>query len=290
VGDEPSPSEVVWSDGATTVRDRWTYHWGARRRPFVHPLRTPAGHVLTVDAPDDHPWHHGLWFTIKFVGGDNYWEEMAPYGVLRHRDDPPVVAALDGETAQLAGWVDWIAPDRETVVIRERRSITDRTLGPDAYALDIEVELHAAHDVVLDRTPFNGDWGGYGGLTLRGRPELVDTSLTLPDRSGVDRLLGEPAPWLAIDGRVGDDEVGVLLIDAPTNPVHPVPWYASTRAATYGAGWSNFVNAAFLWDGPMTLAAGQPLRIEHRVCVHDGRWDPDRCTSEWAAYRAALAS
>ncbi len=51
--------------------------------------RRPA-HVLTRDAPDDHPWHHGLWFTIKFVDEDNFWEEMAPYGVLRH-DGPPEV-------------------------------------------------------------------------------------------------------------------------------------------------------------------------------------------------------
>ena len=79
-------------DGATTVAGCWTYHWGARRRPYVHPLRTPAGHVLTRNAPADHPWHHGLWFTIKYVDGDNFWEEMDTYGVLRH-DGPPAVEA-----------------------------------------------------------------------------------------------------------------------------------------------------------------------------------------------------
>ena len=83
-------ARTLMTDESTTVADRWTYHWGASRRPFVHPLRTPAGHVLTRDAPDDHPWHHGLWFAIKYVDGDNFWEEMAPYGVLRH-DGPPDV-------------------------------------------------------------------------------------------------------------------------------------------------------------------------------------------------------
>ena len=29
-----------------------------------------------------------------------------------------------------------------------------------------------------------------------------------------------------------------------------MPWYGSTRADTYGDGWANFVNAAFLWDEP----------------------------------------
>jgi hypothetical protein len=62
----------------------WTYHWDARRKPYVHPLATPAGRVLTRVEPDDHPWHRGLWFTIKYVNGENFWEEDPPYGVLRH--------------------------------------------------------------------------------------------------------------------------------------------------------------------------------------------------------------
>src|SRR6185436_20165510 len=64
--------------------ERWRYAFGARKRPYVHPLTTPAGHVLTRNAPDDHPWHHGLWFTIKFVNEENFWEEYDSYGVLRH--------------------------------------------------------------------------------------------------------------------------------------------------------------------------------------------------------------
>ena len=58
------------------------------------------------------------------------------------------------------------------------------------------------------------------------------------------------------------------------------PWYGSTRAATYGDdGWSNFLNAAFLWDGPETVAAGVTRRFGFRVVVHDGVWDADRCAS-----------
>ena len=68
----------------------WTYHWGARKRPFLHPVTTPGGQVLTRDAPEDHPWHHGLWFTIKFVNEENFWEEYDAYGVLRHQGEPTV--------------------------------------------------------------------------------------------------------------------------------------------------------------------------------------------------------
>ena len=88
---------VEHTDDALDVGGLWTYRWGARKRPHLHPVRTPGGAVLTRDAPDDHPWHHGLWFTIKFVDEDNFWEEMAPYGVLRH-DGPPEVEVRRDES------------------------------------------------------------------------------------------------------------------------------------------------------------------------------------------------
>ncbi len=252
------------------MTERWTYNADHRKRPHVHPLAAPSGAVLTRDAPEDHPWHHALWFTIKFVNEENFWEEVPPYGVLRHVDP---------------GTVHWIRPDRETVVIVDRRSIEEVDLGVgDAYALDWSITLEPQADVVLDRTPFT-TWGGYGGLSLRGRPDWTDTRLLLSDGSIVDRVLGQRSPWCDLSGRVEGGEAGVLLLHGPANARHPVPWYGSTRAATYGdEGWSNFLNAAFLWDEPLPLAAGEQLDLSYRVVVHDGVWDVDRCAAEWARW------
>ena len=249
---------------------RWTYNSTHRKRPNVHPLAAPSGAVLTRDAPEDHPWHHGLWFTIKFVNEENFWEEMAPYGVLRH---------VDVET------LHWIRPDRETVVIVERRSILETDLGADdAYALDWSIALVPQVDVVLDRTPFT-TWGGYGGLSLRGRPDWTDTRLLLADGSTHDRVLGVPSAWCDLSGSVDGTTAGVLVLHGPANVRHPVPWYGSTRAATYGdEGWSNFLNAAFLWGEPLRVTAGEELALSFRVVVHDGVWDTDRCAAEWSRW------
>lgn len=280
------PELVSKADGrvVSMAEGRAVYRWSARRRPFVHPLRTPAGDLVTVDAPDDHPWHHGLWFAIKYVNGDNYWEEVAPYGVVRHHG-PPRVEGTRAEGAATGG-LEWIAPDRTTVVIREER--TWRWCGIDApspaYALDLTARLVPTLDVVLDRTPFT-TWGGYGGLTLRGAPDWTGTRFTLGGLGNRDRVLGEPAPWCDTSGRFpSGGHGGVLLCDHPSNPRHPVPWYGSTRNELYGDGWSNFVCAAFLFGEPMPLGAGEVLELRHRVVVHDGEWDAATCEQQWRAW------
>lgn len=265
---------------------RASYEWAARRRPFVHPLRTPAGDLVTVEAPDDHPWHHGLWFTVKYVNDENFWEEMAPYGVLRHQGRPTVSGTAAVGRAE--GRLDWVRPDRETVVLTEDRVWAWEDLDTGAYALDLHTTLRPEVDVVLDRTPFT-TWGGYGGLTLRGAPDWVDTRFLLgaPGEAGEtaehDRILGTPGRWCDCSGRFPSGRTGgVLLLDHPRNPRHPVPWYGSTRNDLYGdEGWSNFLCAAFLFHEPLALAAGEALELRHRVVCHDDVWDVTRCATEW---------
>jgi hypothetical protein len=245
----------------------WTAVWDAPR-PYLHPVRTPAGAVLTTDAPADHPWHHALWFTIKYVNGENFWEEYDEFGTLRTR----TVADLPGGGVRAT--IDWVRPDGETVALTETRELVPLAIDDDAYAIDWREELVPAVDTELDRTPFT-TWGGYGGLTLRGAPDWHDTQLHLPDGSTHDRLLGERAEWCALRGvaagRNGPEaECGVVIADHPDNPRFPTPWYASNRADTYGDGWANFCNAAFLWDEPLSVSAGAPLRLRHLVIVHDG--------------------
>jgi hypothetical protein len=147
--------------------------------------------VLTRNAPEDHPWHHGLWFTIKFVNEENFWEEYDAYGVLRH-DGPPAATLADDGSASVRGDLTWIRPDRETVVIDEQRSFTHVPLSDDAYGIDVDTTITPRTDVLLDRTPFT-TWGGYGGLAFRGRGDWTDTRLLLDDGVERERALGEPS-------------------------------------------------------------------------------------------------
>jgi hypothetical protein len=202
--------------------------------------------------------------------------------VLRHAGAPAVAA--HGDEVTIEGDVQWIRPDRETVVLDERRRLTHVPLGATAYAVDFDTEIVPRADVVLDRTPFT-TWGGYGGLTLRGSADWTDTRLLLDDGSTHDQIHGVRAGWCDLTGRDAKGEAaGVALFDHPASPRHPVPWYGSTRAETYGEGWANFLNAAFLWDAPLELAAGESLALRYRVIVHDG-WDGDRLAAAYGEFR-----
>lgn len=244
-------------------------------KPYVHPLRTPSGHCLTRVEPPDHRWHRGLWFTIKFVNGENFWEEEEPYGTQVHVDP---------------NRIEWLRPNGD-VVLREHRVLHHEPLSDGAYALDWSSVITAAVDVELDRTPFRG-WGGYGGLTLRGRADWCDTRLLLAGGAEAgERVLGTPARWCDLSGAIDGEGAGVAVLDAPSNPRHPVPWYASTRSAVYGDdGWSNFLNAALLFDRPFALGGGEVLRVDYRVIAHDGIWGAarvDAAYDDWLRMRDA---
>jgi len=67
------------------------------------------------------------------------------------------------------------------------------------------------------------------------------------------------------------------MLDHPENIRYPTPWYA-------GGGSGTFINAALLFHEPLSLAAGEKLRLRYRVLVHDGVWDRARVDAEHAQF------
>ena len=232
-------------------------------KPHLHPIHAPNGRLLTRVSPPDHPWQRALWFAIKYVNGENFWEEPPnePFG--------DQVDVGDGR-------IEWRRPSGE-VVIDETR-----VLDVDDHVIDWTSSLTPRTDVLLDRTPYT-TWGGYGGLTLRGASDWEDTRLLVADGSVHRRPEGVASPWCDLSG----PDAGLLFLDHPSNVRHPVPWYGATRSRVYGEGWSNYLNAAFLWHAPIDLAKGDTLTLRYRVIAHDGPWDVARCDDEWRRWTSA---
>lgn len=238
----------------------------AQPKPCVHPITTPAGHRLTGFEMSDHVWHRGLWFTIKFVNGTNFWEEHPPFGVQVSRTQP--ACAFDaGGAAVVTHELDWTS-DATGLAIREARRMRFAALDGGIGVIDWETRLTAEQDLTLDRTPYT-TWGGYGGLSFRASRELHDASFHLPDGSTAAGLAGQPHDWVALHASVDggrDQRVAIAMIDHPQNPRSPSPWYCKT-----GNGFT-YINAAFLFHEPLQFAKGQSLHMRYRFAYRDGLW------------------
>jgi hypothetical protein len=253
------------------------YVYGGAPKPYMHPLLGPAGVPLTIYEPHDHVWHRGLWFTIKFVNGENFWEEQAPFGTQETEPHPAIEAGPNGLVIVRSALI-WRRPGGETALCEQREWIWRRT--EDGYAIDWKSALAPARDTVLDRTPYT-TWGGYGGLVFRGTRGLAETRFLTPDGER-ERMRGETAPWCDLSGRLDggpDLAAGICFLDHPANPRHPTPFYGHPAPGS-------FLNAAFLFHEPLHLPGGATLTLRYRVLVHDRFWDAARAQREWERYTA----
>ncbi len=290
VDHEPGQSVTVGTDPLSAPIARLDY--GSAPKPFLHPITTPAGVLMTLIEPDDHVWHRGLWFTFKFVNGENFWEEGDGYGSQRVASIPKI-SHPDHATTVIDLDLDWVAAGDSGPILTEQRRFTVRVVG-NATQIDLQTTLCPTADVTLDRTPYT-TWGGYGGVAFRATSHWHPSQRTVGDRVTDGFLLGETAPWCDVSGPIStavladrsmgeepsdaviDEWAGVAILDHPANPRHPTPWYT-------GSGAGNFLNAALLFHEPMTLGAGEALALRYRILVHDGVWGVEDVQRQFDRY------
>ena len=149
----------------------WQFRYGADLDvPYFHPLRTVDGRLLTWDRPPDHLWHHGLWFSWKFINKVNYWEIDAKTGRPAGRTSWSNVRISTGKDLKARIDMDLAyRPVGEGVpVLTEKRTIEVVPPGRGRRLRHrLDVRLQAASEVVLDRTPLPGEPGGRGLGRLR---------------------------------------------------------------------------------------------------------------------------
>jgi hypothetical protein len=258
--------QQTWNEQVELTSPLATYRFGGLPKACVHPLTTPRGHCLTGFEMSDHVWHRGLWFTIKFVNGTNYWEEQSTFGVQISAKEPRC-ELLSESAMRLTHQVDWTA-EATGVVFNEQRSLTFRRSADGVNAIDWTTQLRAAADLTLDRTPYT-TWGGYGGLSYRASREVHDVNFVLPNGETVPALAGQKHDWVVMQGSVDGGSGGKIslgMVDHPTNPRTPSPWYCKS-----GNGF-NYMNAAFLFHEAMPLPRGESLKFRYRIFYRDGLW------------------
>jgi hypothetical protein len=149
--------------------------------------------------------------------------------------------------------------------------------------VDFDITLTAVQKVV-----FGDSKDGFFGIRLR--PVLQEDTGTghisnADGLKGEKALWGRPSNWCDYSGSIGDEKVGVTILDDPRNPRHPVRWHA--RA--YGLFAANpFGAAAFsgdkTQDSPTELEPGKSLRFRYRLIIHPGDAAAANIPAQWDRY------
>jgi type 1 glutamine amidotransferase len=262
--------------------------------PYFHPLNTIDGRTLTWDAPPDHIWHHGLWFSWKFINKVNYWEIDAATGRPPGRTSwsNAKITTREDFSAQVVMDLAHRPAGESNPVLTEQRTIeVSRPDDEGGYSMDWTSVFKAVRAVVLDRTPLPGEpggqtWGGYSGLSVRFAADIAGRKVATSDGPVLefpdDRYRGKHTA-MDYSGLFGGRPAGIAICDHPENPRSPTPWYAIREPVM------SFFNPAVLCYGPLTIEAGQSVTLRYRVFVHPGRWDVERLRTEYERFAAKPA-
>ncbi|KRV47938.1 oxidoreductase [Wenjunlia vitaminophila] len=260
-------------------------------KPYLHPLRTLAGDVVTGYRPADHRWHKGLQLTASHLSGENFWGggsyvhqqrryvPLRNHGTVRH---DTLTATGGGSGAVLRGRLTWCSSRGEPWV-REHREITVTAVEPEhgSWELRWTSALTGLRDEPLrfGSPATHGRAGaGYSGLFWRGPGSFTGGRVIGPGGAeGEAELLGRRARWLAFTGRheaTGRDSTLLFQVAGPgpggaEEPEAAAHWFV--RSEEYPG-----VNPSWAFHREFELARGRTLTRRYRTVVATGAWTASR--------------
>jgi hypothetical protein len=155
------------------------------------------GDILSNWRPNDHPWHHGLSFTLTSVDGVNFWggpthREKGGYQWRHDHGEQRHVGWEKQTAAEMVQRLEWRAPGRADALLMEERRTLSTTLLEDGWSLrwSSRVTNRAGKPLVCHNYHSMGGLVGshYTGLQFRGARGLLDESMvTIPSACAARR-------------------------------------------------------------------------------------------------------
>jgi hypothetical protein len=237
-------------------------------------MAAPDGQgILTEDTPGHHPWQHGLYTGLNDVNGVGFWTEGL-HPATKDRDGtfhprPLAPTKMEGNRASWTVETEWRGPNGEKMLLETQQwTVTDEG---GIYTLDLLWTLKAQRDLRFGQH-------SYGGLFLR-MPYRRERGGQAVNSEGQvsSEAEGQRARWVAvnmpIEGR--GDEAGIVMMDHPDNPEHPVPWRVD---GDLGIAPSRCI------AGEWALAEGETVRFLHRLFVFCGKMNKDAVEASWKSF------
>lgn len=285
-----------------------SYIWpDTLKKPVLFPLRTAEGTLITRGWPmepragerTDHPHHVGFWFNYENVNGVDFWnnstalpaEQQAKMGrIVQQR----IVQATSGERrGELEVAADWIMPDQKPILHEDTEFIFHA--APGLRIVDRITTLTAIDQPIV----FKDSKDGLIGLRVRRELEQPETdAVTYTDASGRpttvkamstngvtglyrssegktgDAVWGTRGRWTTLTGKVGDEDITLIMLDHPGNPGFPTYWHARG----YGLFAANPLGQSVFSNGQeklnLTLLPKQSVTFRYRLLIVDGTVAP----------------
>ena len=276
----------------TTERDgqraevlRYTFE-GFDYHPNCHPVRTPAGDILTTVRAGDPPLARRHVFFLKFLNGYNVGIDFydKEWGKPVHKHIEPFTP--DGKGIGLRHHIEWQTSEGEVLVAEVREITIGAITEDDAYSIDWRVISTAvAEEVEFERKL---EWGGYAGLQTRLvrcinpqiRNSIGETDITEDNESLSEWL--DYNFWL--DGKPSRTHfefwAGTTMMAHPNNFRHPSPFRG------YYVKNIHSVHAPILRDGGITLKQGQSIELGYRNMIYDGQVSIERIEGWYEDYKS----
>ena len=246
-------------------------------KPYLHPVRTLSGDVVTAFRPEDHVWHKGVQMTAPNLSGQNFWGggtyvhgsgyvDLPNNGTMEHVEWEAV--ETDGTAARMVERLTWRTAAGEAW-IDERRTIevprVDAAAGVYQLSFAFQLRNVASQDLVFASPAIEGrPDAGYGGLFWRGPDSFVGgRTIAGGGLEGAD-VMGSRAEWLAFTGlHDGGGASTLIFVDGRTNPRYPTEWFVRTSPIAC-------VSPAFAFSERLTLPAAGELTLRHALVVVAG--------------------
>ncbi len=267
-------------------------------KPVLYPVRTAKGTTLTRNYPplpsetDDHPHHVGIWFNYGNVNGLDFWnnsgaisaEKKPKFGAIQHRE---IKTMKSGDQGVLVVACDWVDNDGK-VLLKEETTFTFQGQG-DLRIIDRDTKLTAKTDIsfkdnkegciaIRVTTPLQlpssrkektfTDEHGVKTKVLGSKGANGDY-LSSEGKTGND-VWGSRARWVKLNGKFGDENADIVIIDHPKNPGYPMHWHARD----YGLFAGNTLGQKVFSKGKLELnyklAQGQSTHFNYRIVISNG--------------------
>ena len=242
--------------------------------PFFYPVNGPlTGGSVTSMRNAVYPHHTSLFFGCDMVNGGNYWQEGLERGRIIS-----VNARIEkegGDTVLITDECIWSRPGAVSPVKDTRKYIITAPSAGKTF-IDVEITMHTLMDVRIKKTNhslFSARLTADISVTNGGTMINAEGDMNEKD------TFGKRSPWIDFSGSRGNNVEGLAILQHPSNPWFPAPWF--TR--DYG-----FISPTPMYwpeNGEETfLKDGSKLVLKYRVIVHSGDHKQADIAGEYKKY------